>query len=87
METRTRSIKQALMSRVCFLDGTISSVGVAQESGPSQSPELWVFLHCALEVDHEDNVAIGSRRVLVTGALERAMSTEHLPFHLDLVEE
>ena len=62
------------------------SVGVAQESGPPQSPELRVFLHCAFEVDHEDDVAIGSRRVLVAGALERTMSAEHLPFYLDLAK-
>lgn len=64
--------------------GAVRSVGVAQESGSPQSPELRVFLHCALEVDHEDDVAIGSRRVLVAGALERTMSAEHLPLYLDL---
>lgn len=63
----------------------IWSVSVAQEGGTPQSPKLRVFLHRALEVDHEDDVAVGPRRVLVAGALERTVSAEHLPLHLDLV--
>lgn len=61
-----------------------SSVSVAEKRGASESPELGIFLHGALEVYHEDNVSVRSCRVLVARALERPLSAEHFSLNLDL---
>lgn len=62
----------------------IQSVGVAQQRGPPERPERRVLLHGALEVDHEDYVAVRPGRVLVAGALEGSLGAEHLALHLHL---
>lgn len=61
-----------------------SSVSVAQKCGSPERPELRVLLHGALEVDHENDIAVGPGRVLVAGALESPLSSEHFPLHLHL---
>lgn len=60
------------------------SVGVTQECRSPQRPELRVLLRGALEVYHEDDVTVSSRRVLVAWALERTVRAEHLALHLHL---